>query len=290
MGQNQRKNSTESAKEARQTMIDLHLLACACGAPRPAGHPDRWPEAIRYEKVLAEALEFVPQTQKRARRALERRLDAALSVVIERLTPAVENAVYRHRRGLEKTGLEEEDAKQAAVFGIMRAVQKFDTTRSLEFSTYANAWIVRAVKTFCIESLPVKVRDLRRNKKDPAYEESRKFLYSRMVSSLDMPLRAHSSESGSEASSMLDLLTSSGDSPEEIVTQRHALKKMHKALSSLPEKERDVLLSLYYRGEQLSVLAEQLGVSRERVRQISVTALISLRKRAKLSDVAEVLR
>ena len=233
----------------------------------------------------------------------------------ERLTNSNLRLVVSVARRYLRRGLPLLDLIQEGNLGLMRAVQKYDAHRGYKFSTYATWWIRQAVTRALADQgrtirLPVHVverlqqlntaeRQLMRDKdRDPTPTELAIELdwTPEQVETL-MRQRQHTislgTPVGEEESTLEDFIQDTSPwTPDEVAMRMLTREDVIEALEDIPPRLRMVLAFRFGfiddRPRTLEEVGRELGVTRERVRQLEKQALGLLRGSGKLPKIEEI--
>ena len=197
------------------------------------------------------------------------------------------------------------DLIQEGNMGLMRAAEKFDYKRGTHFGTYATWWIRQAVSRAAGEQsrlihLPehvaTRLRKVRRVSAQISQESGNDPLPEQIAEAAGMPLEEvddllHVTEQPVSLDAPADtenrysladtLEDRSSQAPADIASRHLVGEELHRALSTLTTRERAVVTLRYGIGDgrsrTLLEVGRELNISRERVRQLEMVALMKLR-------------
>jgi RNA polymerase primary sigma factor len=219
----------------------------------------------------------------------------------DRMVRANLRLVVNIARGYTGKGLGLQDLIEEGNLGLLRAVEGFDPAMGTRFSTYASYWIKQSIKRALINSaktirIPAYMVELlskwRRASSRLAEELGRTPTHEEVARVLGLPkkklpiikkaIRIYNSTPQTDQA---DAGWSLGEmvmdermkSPEEELVEHDNLKHVRKMLENMDTREATVLRMRFglenMRPHTLKEIGEQLGLTRERVRQIETEAL-----------------
>jgi RNA polymerase primary sigma factor len=252
--------------------------------------------------TAAQEIELAKRIEKGDMDAKDRMINSNLRLVV---------SVARKYQG---HGLTLGDLVQEGMLGLIRAAEKFDWRRGFKFSTYATLWIRQSIQRGLENSsrtirLPVHIaqreRKINRTERELATKLGREPTEDEIAEAVELPvdqvieirkaarpLTSLDQPIGEDGeTSFGDLITAQQPAVEDEVVQDAGTTAVQLAVSSLPERERNVVqLRFGLGGEEPTPLREtgrRLGISAERVRQIEEEALARLAESGELSALHE---
>ena len=191
-----------------------------------------------------------------------------------------------------------DDLFQVGCVGLMKAIDNFDVSQNVKFSTYAVPMIIGEIKRFLRDNNSVRVS---RSLRDTAYKvlKAREELIRTngeepsvdMVSEfLDVPVNevAIALEAISEPMSLCDPVYNDGDDTIYLMDQVSDSKdcedrwvenlNLKDALSKLNDREKEIVMLRYYVGKTQMEVSEEIGISQAQVSRLEKNAIKEIRK------------
>jgi RNA polymerase primary sigma factor len=234
---------------------------------------------------------------------LARRKDLGDEAAKRRLVECNLRLVISMARAYSASGVPLLDLIQEGNLGLMRAVEKFDYRRGYKLSTYATWWIRQSMSRAIADQgrtirLPLHVLDvvkkLHRAKRKLTQTLGRDPLAAELAAELEIPVeRVIELQRMTEDPVSLETPVGDGESlfsdmvedvnaprPDDHVAGDERRRQLQEALESLNERTRRVIEARFGLGDRdpatLEQVGTEIGVTRERVRQIETRALREL--------------
>jgi RNA polymerase primary sigma factor len=260
-------------------------------------------QASRYPLLTAaEEIELAKRIERGDMAAKDRLINSNLRLVV---------SVARKYQG---HGLPLGDLVQEGMLGLIRAAEKFDWRKGFKFSTYATIWIRQSIQRGLANSsrtirLPVHIdqreRRLAKAERELTAKLGRDATDEEVAEAAEMELaEIHQLRQARQTPASLDtpigddgeaafgdLLASEAPDPVELAAESEWQARVADALGDLPEDERRVIelrFGLSGEGEKsLDAAGGEIGVSRERARQLEDQALARLKAAGRLDALRE---
>ena len=218
---------------------------------------------------------------------------AAKELLVEENMGLVHSVVKRYAG----RGYEREDLAQIGAMGLLKAIDKFDESFGVQFSTYAVPMIMGEIKRFMRDDGAIKIS---RSLKETALKGWRTREYLQKLFNREPTISEISKESGIEVqqlaeafeaaappNSIYEQICSGGskevnlidtikgeDNEEEIINKVF----ISNILSSLKPRERQILVLRYFKGKTQSEIADVIGVSQVQISRIEKKVLKEIRE------------
>lgn len=223
-------------------------------------------------------------------------------------------------------GLPRADLVQEGYVGLLEAAARFDHERGVRFSTYASWWVRASMQDYVLRNWSIvrggtsstqkalffKLRRLRAKIAARDQSMSAQAIYEEIASSLgvsvsdvqvmdarlsgnDASLQAPVGADGEEGAERIDLLVCDAPLPEEqvsgIIDGERLHRRLKRALTKLTDRENRVIRARKLTDDSatLAELGAELGISKERVRQIESRALEKLKTAMSTDATGELM-
>jgi RNA polymerase primary sigma factor len=218
--------------------------------------------------------------------------------------------VFMARKYEGRTTLPILDLIQEGNIGLLRAVDRFDPVRGHRLSTYATWWIRQSINRAVAEQarsmklsgqLAEAIQRLQRLRRELTQELRRPPSRAELAQAAGMtevqveeatraaqtPLSLEAPMGEGENLELGESLADDGETPVSMLGRSELKRELEEVLETLGERERTVLEKRFGLGDfentgaqTMDDVARDMGLSRERVRQIEIRALRKLRRRS----------
>lgn len=191
------------------------------------------------------------------------------------------------------------DIFQVGVVGLIKAIDNFDITQPVQFSTYAVPMIIGEIKRYLRDNSAFRVTRSIRDLSYVVSQAKEKYIMEKnqeptidelvtivgapkeeivlAIDSMVAPMSIYDAvyNDGGDQIFLLDQLKNKKDESEEVI-DKIAVSQI---LNKLSPKERIIIEKRYFKDKTQTELAEELGVSQAQVSRIEKNALERIRKR-----------
>ena len=214
----------------------------------------------------------------------------AKTVLLQNNMPLIKSIVRRYKNKQTET----DDLIQLGTLGFIKAINNFDTTFGVKFSTYAVPMIAGEIKRYLRDNGAIKVsRSIKaqnqelnayiekyrqENAKEPSIKEMAEYLKVDetdvvfIMDSARYPVSLYA-ESDEDGLSLVDKLSSKENQDDYI--EKTVLKDV---ISKFNERDKKIIYLRYYRDKTQSEIAKVLGVSQVQVSRLEAKILERIRK------------
>ena len=294
----------DEVEEQEEEPADLYDEGGVVTSGLPVPPPEQGAEdAVRlYLRSIARVPLLTREDEVRLAKRIEANDMSAKNGLIEANLRLVVSIAKRYTgRGLTLL-----DLIQEGNLGLIRAVEKFDWRRGFKFSTYATWWIRQAITRALADQsrtirIPVhmveRMNRVARAKRAFTQQHNREPTPEEIGEMVEMPaekveeilklgqepVSLEAPVGGEEGDASLGdfIEDAAGDRPLEIVANRMRDRDLQDVLDALPWRERRVIELRYGLGDKgpmtLEDIGHEVGVTRERVRQIESKTLAMLK-------------
>ena len=262
---------------------------------RESQSQDKYLQEIGREELITAEMEV----------ELAQRIKKGDQIALEKLTKANLRFVVSVSKQYQNQGLTLPDLINEGNLGLIKAAQRFDETRGFKFISYAVWWIRQSILQALAEQSRIVRLPLNQvgslNKINKAFSRLEQE-FERPPSSDELATALDLSEekvkdtmkiSGrhvsvdapfvdGEDNSLLDVMVNNDSPKADLILMRESLQReIERSLSTLSDREKDVVMLFFGIGRQHGLTLEEIGtkfdLTRERVRQIKEKAIRRLR-------------
>jgi len=201
-----------------------------------------------------------------------------------------------------------DDLFQVGCIGLMKAIDNFDLSQNVKFSTYAVPMIIGEIRRYLRDNNPIRVS---RSLKDIAYKalqvrdtlvkkNSREPSINEIAEALDIPREqiVFALDAIQEPISLFEPIYHDGGDPIFVMDQigdeknvdSNWLEKIaiKEALNKLNQREKHILTLRFFDGKTQMEVADEIGISQAQVSRLEKAALHHMRKYVQVNQKLEI--
>jgi len=273
----------------------------------PSKPPLQVPSSVAFEAshIYLKEIGYVPLLTAEQEFALAQDVVAGIEGARDKMIKSNLRLVVKITRRYLNRGLPQLDLIEEGNLGLIKAVEKFDPDKGFRFSTYGTWWIRQSIERAIMNQtrmirLPIhvikelniylrtsrflsqqlehepRIKDIASKLNRPIENVKRVLGLNEKVTSVDTPFDSFSDNS------LLDVISSSQeDNPEKLLEETNINECILALVNDLPGRQKEIIARRYglmgYNTATLEEVGKELGLTRERVRQIQLDALTILR-------------
>ncbi len=261
--------------------------------------------AFEASQIYLKEIGYVPLLTAEQEFALAQDVVAGIDGARDKMIKSNLRLVVKITRRYLNRGLPQLDLIEEGNLGLIKAVEKFDPEKGFRFSTYGTWWIRQSIERAIMNQtrmirLPIhvikelniylrtsrflfqqlehepRIKDIASKLNRPIGNVKRVLGLNEKVTSVDTPFDSFSDNS------LLDVISSSQeDNPEKLLEETNINECLLVWVNDLPGRQKEIIARRYglmgYNTATLEEVGKELGLTRERVRQIQLDALTKLR-------------
>lgn len=274
-----------------------------------------------YENSFYSSLKDIPVLDNKTTRKLIEEYKKTQNIEIRNkiVEHNLRYVIYIIRRKYSQYMDKFDDLFQEGVEGLIKAIEKFDLKKNTHLSTYAYHWITQRINKYLSENSLIRTpqhitrlktsinntyQKIIEKKGDlPTSDEIAKELNvptykvetlltnnDKNIVSLELVI---TNEKSGKETYLKDMIKDESIDIEQSIEKKELYEELRRCVNSLPERERFIIIHRFgLEGDPMSLeeIGQQLGLTRERVRQLLHKALRKLRHPSKSKNLRMLMK